>query len=206
MVLLILINFTSYGKLCDLGNWESFGTPLIIADLHNISPNLTPAVLASPIKLLPQTPPAANWLRTFVMKLQEQLWALGILCMVLTWPLPPASSEALRRVNGVTKRHREVMKRNGKHYTPSSDCLPDPRQTWYTWTPSPCGKHLSKIRLLHLLPFYMVYGHFLMLCCSLSQQLSAGASLTLPLPLRFIVYFDCLGKARFCIFIPIPSK
>lgn len=60
MVLLILINFTSYGKLCDLRNWESFGTPLIIADLHNVSPNLTPAELTCPIKLLPQTPPAAK--------------------------------------------------------------------------------------------------------------------------------------------------
>lgn len=75
----------------------------------------------------PSNLPAANWVLTFIMKFQEQLWALGILRMVLVWPLPPVSSEALR-VNWATERLRGDEE-EWKTPSPSSDCPPDPRQT-----------------------------------------------------------------------------
>ena len=89
------------------------------------------------------------------------------------------------RANRSQLSHQETLRHEEEEWymlSPFGDCLLDHMRTRCTWTPESLWHILPEIRLLCLHPLYTVYGHFLMLCFSLSQQVSAGASLTLPLP------------------------
>lgn len=130
------------------GNCDPFWTPLILADLHNISQSLRPVALTSPKKLLLQTLPVANWLGSSNItsatrrteKPQEQLWALGLLGG-MTWPQSLLSS---RELAGVIEPSDHLF----KPYTHKK------KQTnWCTWTPISWGRSLPEINFFACIHF-----------------------------------------------------
>lgn len=138
------------------GELDSFWTPLIIADQHNISLNLSPVTLTSPKKLLPQTLPAANWLWPFVLlkrhiSNQETHKAAGTTLSTGN-PVRGADITLITgeqwRANRSQLSHQVTQRCDEEEWNVlslSSDCLLDHMQTWCTWTPTPCGTYLPEI-------------------------------------------------------------
>lgn len=164
-------------------------------------------------KAPPSDPPMANWLWPFMFlkhhtSNQENHKAAGTtLSSVCGADMTISAGEQWRanrsQSHQATPRHDE---KQGNKLSPCTNCLLGHKQTWCTRTLTAFGTCLPKIRFLCLHPFYTAYGHFLMLRFSLSQQASAGASLTFLLPPKPEFLPICLDKAGFCIFSSIPSK
>lgn len=140
-------------------------------------------------KAPPSDPCMANWVWPFMflkhhISNQENHKAAGTtLSSVCGVDVTLSTGEQWRanrsQSHQATPRHDEKPQNK---LSPCTNRLLGHKQAWCTWTLTAFGTCLPKTRFLCLHPFYTAYGHFLTLCFSLSQQASAGASLTLLLP------------------------